>query len=350
MKTRHLLTGFLSAAALLLVSCRAVSYYTQAAQGQWRILHGAVPVEKVLADPSVPDKIKEKLQLVAELRRFAAKELHLPAESQYDHYCDLQRPYVVWVVFAAPEFSVEAKTWWYPLVGSLKYRGYFREADAKAEADRLRARGCDVFMAGTEAYSTLGWLRDPVLNTFLNRSDADLAELVFHELTHQRLYLSGDTDFNEAFATAVGEAGTRRWLQSKGRSRELEVYESGKRFQRAVISALLACRDRLNTLYGEPPEGGESALRGRKAAELQTLRKTVRQLRLDHGVTAPAKGAPTTRLNNASLNSAAAYYTLLPGFERILGEVQGDIGGFFARVEAMKPLSREQRKALLAAP
>jgi predicted aminopeptidase len=339
--------------AACLSSCRTVSFYAQALRGQRQILNSARPIARVLKDPDTPVDVRAKLELVLELRRFAAEKLHLPAEKQYDHYCDLKRKYVVWVVYAAPEFSVEGKTWWYPLVGSLKYRGFFTEKQAKREADQLRRQGYDVYSAGTEGYSTLGYLRDPVLNTFLHRSDAELAELIFHELTHQRLYLSGDTDFNEALATAVGEEGASRWLRSKGRLAELKTYNDQRHFQREIVSIVLKTRERLKHLYAEHSGDPVEKLRALKTAELLKMKAEGRKLR-ERAAGTPVmakpdlKPPPSTKLaNNATLNSISAYYTLLPGFENLLRRVHGDLEQFFQRVEAMKPLSKEERRGAL---
>jgi len=305
----------------------------------------ARPIPEVMHESSgETQKVKDRLALVQELRKFASSQLQLPAESQYDYYTDLHRKFVVWVVHAAPEFSVEAKTWWYPILGKLKYRGYFSETDAQREGERLRALGMDVDVSGTEAYSTLGWLRDPVLNTFLNRSDADLAELIFHELTHQRLYLKGDTDFNEALATAVGEAGARLWLKSKGRLADLDIYNRRHRLQRAIITAILRTRQELDALYKQHQNVPPDKLRALKSAVLTRLRDEARRLRTAAGVLRPPR---VPLLNNAGLNSVAAYYELLPGFERLIKAAHGDIPNFLRRAEAMKPLTKEQRLALL---
>jgi predicted aminopeptidase len=329
-------------AIVALTSCRAVHFYAQGAAGQWEIIHKARPVEQMRQDPDTPPAVKERLSLVQQLRGFAARELVLPADRQYDRYTDLGRPYVVWVVYAAPEFSVEAKTWWYPVLGHLKYRGYFSEADAQREGDRLRARGLDVVVAGTGAYSTLGWLRDPVLNTFLHRSDAELAEVIFHELTHQRLYLKGDTDFNEALATAVGEAGARQWLRSQGRHAELAAYERKLRLQRDAVAAVLRTRAELAEIYTHDADEGPAHLRARKAEAFSRLRARIRHLRAASG--ALASRLPAMEWNNATLNTVAAYYELLPGFERLLSQCGNSIPRFLQQVEAMKSWSKDERR------
>ncbi len=332
-------------AALFLTSCRALHFYAQGAAGQWKIMREARPIPEVMGECfGETTKVKERLALVQELRAFASRELQLPAERQYDRYTDLHRDFVVWVVHAAPEFSVEAKTWWYPVLGKLKYRGYFSEADAQREGARLRAQGMDVVVGGTEAYSTLGFLRDPVLNTFLGRSDAELAELIFHELTHQRLYLKGDTDFNEALATAVGEAGARLWLKSKGRLTDLDSYNREHRLHRDIIAAMLSTREDLSRLYAQHAGSPPDKLRAFKTAAFSRLRDEARGLRIAACVPLPHR---MPLVNNAGLNSVAAYYAMLPGFERLIAAENGDIPAFLRRAEAMKPLTKEQRRALL---
>ncbi|MDP1592094.1 MAG: aminopeptidase, partial [Prosthecobacter sp.] len=227
--------------ALLVCSCGTLKFYTQAAGGQMEIWRKSRSNAKVLADASVADRVKQRLRLIEELRAFAASDLRLPTKS-FGKYCDLKRPYVVWVVFAAPEFSVEARHWRYPFVGNLKYRGFFAEQDAREEGGRLRQQGLDVFVGGVEAYSTLGYFKDPVLNTFLHRSDHELAELIFHELTHAKVFIPGDTDFNEAFATANAEDGVRRWLRSKNDLAGLHTYEASLQRSRKTIKLLLDTR------------------------------------------------------------------------------------------------------------
>jgi len=329
--------------AVALASCGTVKFYTQAARGQWEIMGKARPIPEVLADPATGGKLKQRLRLVQELRDFARKELHLPAEKQFGGYTDLGRPYVVWVVFASKEFSVKPKGWWYPLVGTLSYRGFFDAASAKAEGKKLKDQGLDVYVGGTEAYSTLGWFADPVLNTFLHRDDASLAELIFHELTHARLFIAGDTDFNEALATAVGQAGVRKWLRSRGRMDDLAEYEQGLTQDREIIDLLLSTRGELETLYATPSSA--PSLREAKAAAFQRMqirygeikRRWTGDSRYDRFFEQP--------MNNARLNTVATYYDLVPDFERLLKRWDGDVNVFLAKVEAMKSQSKDERRA-----
>lgn len=338
--------GLATATSFFLSSCSTVGFYTQALQGQLEIMRKARPVDKVIADPATKPALKTKLDTVENILSFAEQELELPARGQYCRYANLGRRYVVWVIFAAPEFSVEAKHWWYPLVGSVKYRGFFRENLAKEEAERLKAEGLDVYVAGVEAYSTLGYLKDPLLNTFIGREDADLAELIFHELTHQRVYLSGDTDFNEALATVVGREGARRWLKSQGRSSELKEYDWETRVETEFIRELLKTRKDLSELYSNK-DLTDDQRRHQKQATLQQLRIRLDKFNAQQGGHLKLDRWFKTPVNNARLNTAATYHDLVPAFEAVLRDCNGDIEVFLKRMESMRSLPPRIRRTQL---
>src|SRR5215216_4664445 len=147
----------LALAVAAVSGCRTLSFYAQAIKGQYQIFARQQLIDKLIADPRTPPKLRDQLQLVAGLRRFAETELKLPVDGHYRKYVDVHRTYVVWNVQAAPEFSLQPKTWWYPLVGSLEYRGYFSEQAARRYGRQLDAKGLDVSVGGVDAYSTLGW-------------------------------------------------------------------------------------------------------------------------------------------------------------------------------------------------
>src|ERR1041384_2693308 len=238
--------------------CRTLSFYAQALKGQSQILLHEERIEKLLANPRTPTPLKGRFLLLNDLRTFAESELKLPVNGHYRKYVDVHRAYVVWNVEAAPEFSMQPKSWWYPLVGRLEYRGYFSLRGATNYAGYLRKKGYDVAVGGVEAYSTLGWFKDPVLNTFVFEPDAELAEIIFHELGHQRVFARGDTDFNEAFATTVGQEGGRRWLKSKGDTGALEKYLAHLRRTGEFARLVMKTRARLEALFGdERTEGGQ---------------------------------------------------------------------------------------------
>ncbi len=354
---RRLRTWLLAPALLLAVlamsGCQTLSYYGQAIKGQYQIVAHEQKIEKLVADPQTPAPLKARLQLIQRLRAFAAKDLQLPVDRHYEKYADVHRPFVVWNVEAAPEFSLEPKTWWYPFVGSLDYRGYFAERGARKYAASLQEKGYDVSVGGVTAYSTLGWFKDPVLNTFIFDPEPDLAETIFHELGHQRVFASGDTDFNEAFATTVGQEGARRWLRAKGDQAALEKYLAELRRTAQFAYLIMDTRERLETLYGdERTEGGQvKATRRKRAVPREELRQQKKALldRLLHEYTQlKAQWGGVTEydewfaspLNNAQLNSVATYYDLVPGFEQLLAHTGADLGKFY---EAADKLAREPK-------
>jgi predicted aminopeptidase len=334
--------------AIGLCACQTAAFYTQAVKGHWQITSRARTNEAVIAAPETKEKLRQRLRLVQEIRAFAKDRLALPADGQYDRYADLQRRYVVWVVYAAPELSVEAKTWRYPLVGKLKYRGFFNEKAANMEADRLRAEGLDVHVGGVEAYSTLGWFRDPVLNTFVYRDEADLAELIFHELTHQRIFLKGDTDFNEALATANARAGVRVWLRESGRLKMLARYDQETAVSDQFVSKVLETRARLKRLYARG-DLDDSAKRRGKADEIARLKDEMMHLMAAHGASRAVERWFQKPVNNARLNTLATYFDLVPAFEALLKKEGGDFSRFYETLETFRDLDRAARRRRLDA-
>lgn len=329
--------------ALFQCSCSTWRFYRQVIAGQAEIMRKALPVDQLMQSPTIQPRLKQKLTTVTDILSFAEAEIHLPVKGQYDRYADLGRRHLVWVVFAAPEFSISPKQWSYPLLGNQAYRGYFRESLAQQEAAKLKAKGYDVHVAEVDAYSTLGYLSDPLLNTFIGRDDADLAELIFHELTHQHLYLNGDTDFNEAFATAVGQEGARRWLRARGRLKEWAQYEQDLRAKRAFVALALAAREDLRKAYAIPDLSREERLHQKNAL---VRRFKIRAIALDqryHGSLKIERWFQKP-VNNARLATFATYYEMLPGFEAMLSLASGHLDSFFVEVESMRKLTREERE------
>jgi predicted aminopeptidase len=199
---RWLWRAFVSLLIVQLAGCNPL-YLLQATAGQMELLRLRRPVADVIADPSTAVPVREALQGSAAMLEFAHTTLLLPDNGAYRHYADLRRPFAVWNVFAAPEFSLELRRWCFPVAGCVGYRGYFEESAARDYAARLARGGEDTYVAGVAAYSTLGYFADPLLNTVITLPSAQLAGLLFHELAHQLIYVPDDTAFNESFARFV---------------------------------------------------------------------------------------------------------------------------------------------------
>jgi predicted aminopeptidase len=335
-------------ALALLAATFGGCYLLESAQGQLELMSKREPISRVVANPATPPALRSQLEAVSQIREFAIRDLELPDNGSYRSYADVGRPYVVWNVFAAPEFSVDPKEWCYPIVGCVAYRGYFVERRARRFADKLRRRRLDVAIGGVAAYSTLGHFNDPVLNTMLGWNDVELASIIFHELTHQLIYVPNDADFNEALATTVEEEGVRRWLESLGRQRDLDRYQLEQERFLKVLDLLNTTRAGLRTLFAsaaDPPE-----MRRQKAAVYASLRSAYAELRAEWGGHAPFDAWFDGEVNNAHLASVATYYDCVPGFQRELAAVGGDLDAFYRRVRELAKLDQAQRHAALCGP
>ncbi len=337
-RAKYLLAG-LSCAAML-AGCAQVKYYYQAAQGQYSLWSDSRPIDDWLGDPATDAKLRARLEKAVFIRRFAVKELGLPDNASYKNYAALNRPFVLWNVVATPELSLRPIQWCFPIAGCVAYRGYYDKADAMAYAEELRAEGDDVQVGGVPAYSTLGWFSDPLLSTFINYSDAELARMVFHELAHQVVYIAGDSRFNEAFATAVEEAGVDRWLELYGNDamREAYVRYSGRRKQ--FLALLVKHRQMLSDLYAS--KASVKKKREEKARIFAALQDEYKVLKADWGGYAGYDRFFAEKLTNAHLAAVATYNDLLPGFRALLAK-EKNFPHFYAAVQRMSNLPSVER-------
>lgn len=312
------------------------------------MLAAARPIDDWLADPATAEPLKERLQRARAIRSFAARELGLPDNASYTAYADLGRPAVVWNVFATPALSLELKNWCYPFFGCAGYRGYFDKASADRFAEELRAQGYDVNVAPVPAYSTLGWFSDPLLNTFINAHDGELARLVFHELAHQIVYVKDDTVFNESFATAVERAGVARWLAARHDDALTRSYAEVERRRTDFLALLLKYRGELRRVYAE--DAPELARRQRKRAAFEALAAEYRQIRDTrwNGFRGYDRFF-SQDLNNAHLAAVGAYNDLVPAFEALLARGGGALPGFYGEVRRLAGLEKSRRDEVLSA-
>jgi predicted aminopeptidase len=347
--------GLASAAALAVVAtvclsgCANLGYYWQSAVGHLNVMAAAKPVGDWLAQEETPERVRRKLELSQRIRDYAVRELKLPDNPSYRRYADLRRPAAVWNVVAAPRYSVELKTWCFPVTGCIGYRGYYDEAAARAEALEVAQQGYEVNVYPVPAYSTLGWMNwaggDPLLNTFIHYPDGELARLLFHELAHQVVYAKNDTMFNESFATAVERLGGARWLATEATDAmraEFAAYDARRRDYRALTRA---ARERLQEIYTAPGTSDAQKEEGKRAV--------MEQFRADYAkLRAGWTGDPalwraydrwTERANNAYFGTQAAYDGLVPGFEALFRHQGGDWEKFYAAARALAQLTKEER-------
>jgi len=342
----HAARALAFAAVCVLLSGCGTLYVMQAASGEWHVLRERVPITRLLADPGTPPQLRARLMQVQAAREFASRDLGLPDNHSYRSYADIGRPYVVWNVVAAPEFSVTPKHWCFPVAGCVAYRGYFREQRARDFANALAVQGYDVTVDGVPAYSTLGRFADPVLSSMLRYGDEELAATIFHELAHQLLYVRDDSEFNEAFATTVEDVGLERWLVHQGEAQRGQTFRREQASERELVQLLSQTRARLAQLYASAAPLAE--MRAQKAAMLNELGTQIRALEKRSAVLYPLYDEwISTGLNNARLASVATYYDCVPGFMRLLQEAGDDLPRFYAAARELARAPRAARHARL---
>jgi predicted aminopeptidase len=330
---------------LIMASGCSIGYYSQSVSGHLSLMSSRVPIQDLLEDDNTSEDLKAKLRLVLQIREFASNALQLPENDSYKSYVELDRKHVVWNVVAAPEFSMELEKWCFLIVGCVNYRGYFSEQDAQAFAEELRTEGKDVFVPGVDAYSTLGWFDDPMLSTLIKRSEPRLAGLVFHELAHQLLYIKNDSAFNESFAKAVEIEGVRRWMQHRGTPKLSQLYEAQKQRDQQFVALVKNTSEKLKQLYAEnlPQE----VMRQKKAEIFQHMQQHYGQLKTNwQGYNGYDRWFGKD-LNNAKLGTVGIYRNLVPAFQVLLQQHNGDLNAFYEAVKQLSKLPKEERLAEL---
>jgi predicted aminopeptidase len=332
---------------ILLCGCSDLGYYWHSARGHLAVMNQRVDIDELLADEALDERLRARLQLVQQVREFSVSRLALPDNASYQSYVELGRPYLVQNLFAAPEFSTRLHQWCYPVIGCASYRGYYDEDRLRAYAAGLQAEGLEIYVGKVPAYSTLGWFDDPVLSSFVDWPDYRLAGLLFHELTHQRIYIDDDTTFNESLASAVQQAGTRLWLQSLERDEDIRRLAEWQAYRREVIALIEALRERLAELYSE--EIDDPFKRERKAEAIAEARRAHDAVAAKHGVTGGFHKWFSQGMNNAKIGSISAYNAELPAFAAMLDHFEFDFDVFFNYIDELGELDRRQRNACLQA-
>jgi predicted aminopeptidase len=338
------LAAAIASLAALLGGCANLGYYAQAVEGHLAIQQRTRPISAVIGDPRTAENLRRSLSLVSALREFAVRELQLPNNGSFTTYADLGRPYAVWNVSAAPELSIELEKWCFVAVGCVSYRGFFSKSEAERFARELRTQGYDVALGGVRAYSTLGWFREPLLNTFLGYSDTEMAQLIFHELAHQVVHVRDDTAFNESFATAVELEGINRWLDRNGTEAQREAFIASRKRKMSYTAVLLEYRSRLKRLFASGESDAEK--RAAKARIFAELHEKLADLNAAKAAVRPAPAA-RTKLNNADLATVSTYTGLVPAFQALLQQHEGNLALFYERVKEIARLPAPERMAVL---
>jgi predicted aminopeptidase len=330
-----------------LFGCSTLGYYSQSIRGHLSLLAKRQPVADLLQDESLDESRHKQLALASDIRNYASKTLKLPDNGSYRQYVELDKPYIVWNVVATPELSLDPVKWCFPIVGCLTYRGYYDEQAAERYAQPLRDKGYDVMVRGVRAYSTLGWFDDPLLSTMFRQGPNALAEVIFHELSHQIIYAKNDTVFNEAFASAVGELGVKRWIKSR-QPEKLDDYLQALQRRDQFLDLLRNTSDALRTLYASELDDGEK--RRRKAGIISQLHEDYEKLKAGWDGFNGYDGWFKTPVNNARLISIAVYRDRVPDFMRWFDACGSDFSRFYAVVKRMGKMEQQERHGILTGP
>jgi len=326
------------------VGCDSLRFYGQVGHGQVAVLRARQPVAALIADDHTAPDLRARLARSREILEFAEQVLLLEVGARYSSYVELPRPYALWNVVAAPEFSVDAKTWCYPFAGCSGYRGYFEESQAHRYARRLGTEGYDVWVGGVAAYSTLGWFDDPLMSSFIGLPLPEFAGLLFHELAHSRVYLPGDTEFNEAFATFVQRQGVVDWLSETADAALLEDVARRWRVEDRFARYMLGWQAQLRELYGRNyPAFAARTLKAALLAEVVRCYEAHRELFDDR-----YEGFFTAPLDNARFAAFAAYRQWVPSMAQLFA-MSGGWSEFYARAGALAELDPRERRAELEA-
>lgn len=338
--------GLLLVGGSVAAGTETARFYGQMVLGHAQLMLARTPIPEVLQQPGTDSELRKRLMLVRDIRTFASGDLDLPDNDSYRDYVELEGDAVVWSVTAVPEFSLEPKQWCYPVVGCQSYRGYFDETRARGLGRELEAAGYATSVRPVRAYSTLGHFADPVTSAMLERDDPALAELIFHELAHQRVFVSDDTLFNESYANFVGMQGTRDWLRARGDQATLSRWQARQRRQQRFYALLETTRAELAALYQRelPP----AEMRARKESIIARLETRFRaEILADEPAMARYAAWFDEPVTNARLARVDTYHRWLDSFAALYERHGGDWGAFHDAVEDLAALPRAERVARL---
>ena len=332
----------------LLAGCDP-SYYWQATQGHIDLLQRKQKIQDLLLDNATDPVLRKKFQLLSKVRHFASKELNLPSGNGYKSYVELPNSYVSVLVSAAPPFSLNPKQWCYVIIGCQSYRGYFDIADAEQLANELRKSGFDVSLSYASAYSTLGYLNqswlpdyfsDPVLSTFLQRSDRELIATLIHEMAHQVVYVAGDTSFNESYATFVEQEGTLQYLRANNLGYKMEKIQQNYEDRLLFRSWIDETIKELNDLYSTSLD--EDRKRLRKQLIFERLKQRYQQNQTQFQFLNYSRWFAQD-LNNSHLLGVKRYNNFVSAFEELFRRAERNWGDFHKKVEELARFPKEDR-------
>ena len=313
-----------------------ISYGWMQVRGQLRILWNTKPVSAVLTDPAYPDSLKQKIELIREIKRFAIDSLGLDKSGSYESFYDQHGKPILWVVTGAEPYQLVAKQWHFPIIGTFSYKGFFEKDRADSTVADLQRSGMDTRIGEVSAWSTLGFLNDPILSSFLDRPAGSLAELIIHELTHGTLFIKNSLEYNENLADFVGEYGALRFLAQKygTNSTPYRDYLATKAFYERYDTHILRGTQTLDSLYRtfKPATAVaiKDSLKWQTIGQIVVSADTIRDER-SNGLVRSVKKRRFSKLNLPNNAYFMGYLTYRKQQNRFRQEFENRFGGNFSR-------------------
>ena len=327
--------GALALAVVVLgvtLATRTGRYVLRAAWEEAKILARRRPITEVVADTSVSPAVRGRLRLVLDARAFARDSLALRPEASFTTYSQLDRDTLVLVLSAARRDTLAQYSWWFPVVGSVPYKGFFDFDEAGRDAAAMRDRGFDTYLRPASAFSTLGWFNDPLLSTTLRLDTLDLANTVIHELTHNTLFVRGHVAFNESFASFVGARGAAAFFRARGAEPAARAVEREWEDQKLLGAFWGAVAHAIDSAFAAYP--GDSAARVRAGGEVYArMRRVLLEDLSPRMPTISRAGLERMALDNAALLARRVYASELWLFDEVHRRNGGDLRRTFATVE-----------------
>lgn len=334
-----LLLAFLLSAA----GCH-IGYITKNAYHQARLLQSRRALEDVLADDKIDDDTKRKLKLAHKAKIFAETHLKLEKTKNYESYVDLQRPYVTYVVSAAPKDKLEFYKWYFPIIGSVPYKGYFNKQGAKKESQSLQKDNYDTYVRGVTAYSTLGWFKDPILSSMLKYSDYNLVNTIIHETVHATIYIKDNANFNERLATYLGDLGTSLFYKKENLSlNDIKKKIADSSFDQKIFSSFISSEIKsLGQWYGTLKD--KSSLEELRQKRFQSIQSNFAQNILPKMKTKRYHYFSKAKINNAYLLNYKLYMNDLSDFEKLTELYKGDFSSILSYLKSLEGSASPEAK------
>lgn len=330
----------------MIILSNCLGYLGHLAIGQSEILWNRERISELIGN-SNDGEFVQKLKLVEDARQFAASSLYLNPKGGFEYFTKLDRKEVGWHVTASYPLKFESYTWWFPIVGSVPYKGYFDLEKARVEEQELSEKGLDTRLRITSGYSTLGWFSDPLLSPQLKLRDDELVALVFHEMAHGTVYFNGDGNFNESYASFVEEIGTEIYYETKGgvlKDKILPLRQQVKREKKIIFEHIKTYGALLKSLY--ETEESDDFKQNRKKEIIEEFRTTISEKQGEFKII-DSRNFSTMKINNETFISVLRYNSGEEFFKNKYEEVNRDLEKFHDEMRKLTGLSKEERKKLL---